>query len=207
MATITDISTQKKRDTRATIYLDGRFYCGLEKMTVINADLKIGQEISTQQIEQLQLKSESLTAFDKAVRYLSSRARTQKQIEKYLLSKGYLLSTIASVTDKLSDYKYINDEQYCLSYIAAYRNKMGVKKIEMELRSAGVSNFTIADSLEGLGDQTDEAVRVGEKYLRSRDFDSNKLYNFLYGKGFDYSTIKSAIKQIEINIEESENNE
>lgn len=197
MSRITDISTQKKRDTRANIYLDGKFCCGLEKITVLSEGLIIGDEIDTDTLADIQQKSESATAFDKATRYLSVRMRTEKEIRNYLRNKGYLPAVFNNVIKKLKEYHYIDDAIFCKQYIDLYRHRYGETKIRMELRRLGVNANTVEDALEDLGDQTDEAISSARKYIRTHSkADYRKLYAFLYGKGFKYDTVKTVMAEV-----------
>lgn len=192
MGKITDISSQKN-NKRVNIFIDGSFACGLEKITLLNERLKIGDEIQIEELSAIQLKSESATAFDKAVKYLSIRRRTQTEIFRYLKGKGYLDEVINSVTDKLIEYRYVDDEDFTRAYISTYKNKSGKIKLRYDLRRLGVAEEIISDALTERGDESAEAVALAEKYYRTHDkADRNKLYTYLSGKGFTYDAIKEA---------------
>ena len=110
MKKITDIKPQVKTPTRCNIYLDNAFYCGLELETVMRHRLKIGGEISPERLDEIQAESESLRALDKALGFISRSQKTKKQVADYLAKKGYTERTIEVVLDKMSAYKFVNDQ-------------------------------------------------------------------------------------------------
>lgn len=195
MATITDIAVQKKNKQRASIFLDGRFYCGLERLTVIGEGLEIGDEIDPHDLALIQQKSESVTAFDKATRYISTRMRCECELRKYLAGKGYLQQVIDCVIDKLKEYRYIDDEAFCKAYIADHRRRKGMKMIEYELARLKIDREVIAFAVQDAEPQDDEALRLARKYLSTHDADARKVSAYLFGKGFDSDTAKSAARQ------------
>ena len=88
MKVITDIKPQQKTPTRCNIYLNNNFYCGLELETVMKFRLKVGQEIEADKLDEIQCDSERLKATEKALNFLSNRAKTKKQVKEYLRSEG-----------------------------------------------------------------------------------------------------------------------
>ena len=65
MAVITDIQPQVKDKTRVNVYLDGRFCCGLDFVTLAEYRLKIGQEITEERLAEIQLAAEKEKAFQR----------------------------------------------------------------------------------------------------------------------------------------------
>ena len=45
MGKITDVTRQKKKDTRVSIFVDGEFVCGLDELTFAQSRIAIGDEI------------------------------------------------------------------------------------------------------------------------------------------------------------------
>ena len=77
---ITDIKPQKKRSDRFNIYADDQFVCGLSEDTIIDSGIEIDQEINQKEIDELIGKDQNAKAFDKAIRFLGYRPRTEKEI-------------------------------------------------------------------------------------------------------------------------------
>ncbi len=211
MKKITDIKPQVKSPTRCNIYLDNCFYCGLELETIMRNRLKIGEEITPERLDEIQAESESLRALDKAMNFVSRSQKTKKQVSDYLEKKGYTACTLAAVLDKMSAYKFVNDKFYAEEYFRQSSKNKGKRLIAAELKRKGVSDEDMSEVLENAGDETESAIRVAEKHLRSKDKtreNALKCYKYLLSKGFDYDTAKSATDKI-INCEDNddENND
>jgi hypothetical protein len=81
---ITKIEFQKKHDDRVNLYIDDEFYAGVSVELILKSQLKKGQEISKEILDELILEDEKGSAFSKSVKYLSSALKTERQIKDYL---------------------------------------------------------------------------------------------------------------------------
>ena len=199
MKVITDIKPQLKAPTRCSIYLDNVFYCGLELETVMRHRLKIGDKIEPEKLDEIQFDSERVRALDKALNFVTRSKKTEKQVKDYLYKKGYTEQTVESVIQKMSDYRFLDDGDYAESYARSYSKTKGKRLIEMELKVRGVSSEDMNKALENLGDQTESAEKLAEKYLKNKQIDKQtllKCYKYLLSKGFEYDVAKSAIERI-----------
>lgn len=197
MGIITDIKPQIKNKTRVNLFVDDKFFCGLEKLTVLSRRLRIGDEVNPDELCAAVEESESVSAFERAAKYLGLRPRTEKEMNEYLKDKGYAESAVKNTLEKLKGYGYIDDAEYCRVYINSYAAKFGVRKMEAELKSKGIDRELIACALEETGDQTEAVFALAEKYLSSHKKDKRKLITYLMNKGFDYETVKEAISDID----------
>lgn len=209
MGKITDITVQKKNKKRASIFIDNKFICGLELITVLNYNLKIGDELEPEDLNEIQMNSEQRAAFDKAIKYLSVRMRTKQEIRKFLSGKDYLDIVIDSVLEKLDEYKYVNDNKFVEAYVSTYKARSGKNKLRQELKGFGADEQAIDAALNELGSQTQDCFNIAEKYLRVRDkgsVDKNKLAKHLYSKGFMWDTIKEVVSKLlsEVDTDEFE---
>lgn len=201
MKTITDIKPQVKNPTRCNIYLDNSFYCGLELETVMRHRLKIGASVSPEVLDEIQAESETMRALDKALNFISRSQKTKKQVEDYLESKGYLKKTIEAVLDKMSAYKFVNDQNYAKDYAKSASKSKGKRLISLELKRKGVSIDDMSEALNDIDDETETeaATKIAEKYLKNKEKtreNAVKCYKYLLSKGFDYETAKEAADKI-----------
>ncbi len=192
MAIITDVKPQQKNANRSNLYLDGKFYCGIETITLLAERIEIGDEIDERQLIELLRKSEGVTAFDKAVKYVNRRMRAESEVRTYLREKGYIAEVIDDVILKLAEYKYVNDENFVRAYINEYRAKKGYKAIRYELLRLKIDKEIIDEILLEQEPQTEEALRIARKYLKTHDY--KKVLPYLLSKGFDYETALSATR-------------
>ena len=199
MGIITDIKQAKGKKARKHIYMDNSYICTLNEFTVFKYKIKVGQEITAQELEDITFESESSEAFELAVDLISKTQKTRKQVYDYLKSKGYMPKLCQNTVDKLDSYHYINDEVYAKNYVNCYINKYGKKKMRFALQQRGVPNSIIDTVLDELEPQDDAVLQMAQKFMKNKERTQQnfeKLYRHLASKGFDWDTINSAVYQI-----------
>ena len=207
MAIITQIS-QQKRKGRVNLYLDGRFFCGLERLTCVSHGLVVGKEISESEIEKIQQESEASVAFDKAATYLSVRMRSKKEIKTYLSGKGFLPQVVESCIKKLEEYGYVNDRTFAEELIRSYPS-LGRGAIRRKLAEKGVSQNIVEELLrdENFKNEEQKAEELGKKFIKLRTNAKNlpqKLKNHLILKGYSFEIANKVAKKL---LGENENYE
>ena len=195
---ITAITPQAKDKTRCSIYVDGRFYCGLTLETAVKNRLKVGQSVTAEYLSEIQLESEKRMALDKALTHLTATQKTEREIRDFLTKKGYLPATADYVLEKLRGYNFVNDGEYAKAYVTAKSSKKGERLIRMELRAKGIAETDAAEALSGIDEETQIASAKGvlEKYARGKTMDAptlQKAYRHLLSKGYTYEVAKTAI--------------
>lgn len=199
MKEITAITAQKNSKTRVNLYLDNKFFCGVELFTVMSHRLKVGQQISEDKLEEIVFEAEYSLALNKAVGYISKSMRTNKQIEKYLKDKKYSDKIVNAVMDKLNEYGYVDDMAYATQFAEFKKSGSGKRKIAFELKQKGVDNKLIDEVLDKIEDEREACLRVAEKYIRGRSIDlklKQSAYRYLISKGFDYETVKEVLDKL-----------
>lgn len=195
MGKITDISAQKRNKSRVSIYIDGEFVCGLDAVAAAAARLKVGDEVSEDELKAAVLSSELNSAFERAVGYLSLAPRARNEIATYLKDKGYDREVIDRTLEKLDAYRYIDDRAYAESFIKSKSKKYGYFRIVAELKKKGVDPQLIDELTEdGADDGVTDAAR---KYMRThRCADKQKLKRFLASRGFSWDSISAAVSAL-----------
>jgi regulatory protein len=196
---ITGIEFQKKHDDRANLYVDDEFYAGVSVELVMKNQLKKGMTISKEELDEIILEDEKQSAFSKAVKYMSSALKTEKQIKDYLRKKEYNPGTIEYVIDKLIEYKYLDDEAYARSFVLTYSSKYGKLKLIAGLKSKGVSDRVIDNVFSEDLEIKNNTKETAEKYLKNKTIDNNtylKLSRFLYSRGYEFDEINRVINEL-----------
>jgi regulatory protein len=197
VAKITDILPQIKDKTRVNVYLDGKFYCGMDLVTVLSNRLKAGMEISEEKLGEMQRLSEEERALSKAMHYLTGSMKTEKEVADYLAKKGYTPTLVAAVIERLVDYAFLNDTEYAKEYAESYAAKKGARLIALELRQKGISQQDISAALTDFSEE-EGATSTLKKYLRGKEVTREtlqKAYRYLLSKGFSGETVTSALKR------------
>ena len=199
MKTITAITPQVKNAKRCNIFLDGEFFCGMELETVVKNRLKAGMQIDEDTLEKVQLESERSVALDRAMTFLSGSVKSEKQTRDYLKEKGFTPAVCDNVIEKLKEYGFLDDEYYAKRYVETYSDKKGAFLLKQELKRKGMDEETAENALSDLGDQTDAAIAVAEKYARGKKSDAQtlqKTYRYLISKGFSFDEADTAVKRL-----------
>lgn len=198
MSEITAITAQKNDKTRCNIEVDGRFFCGMELVTVVQNRLKVGTAVTEEELSAMQLESEKQTAFDKALNFISASMKTEREIEEYLQKKGYLNEVCGHVVGKMREYGFLDDASYARAYAESAEKKKGSRLIALELRRKGVSDEAIEEALSTLTGEEEAAAAVLQKYLRGKDVTEKqvlrKAYAHLISKGFDHDAARHALE-------------
>ena len=171
MPKITDMQIQKNNKSRANVYIDGEFAFGLEMLTVMKLGLKIGKEVTEEQLAQAVFDSEKSVAFERAVNYLSRCMKTCKQLREYLTGKGYTQEVVLNVVDRLKELKYLDDETYARLYVEQNSVNKGERRLKQELQQKGVPQRIIdkycvvqaevsEDNAERLAEKSSKAATV-----------------------------------------------
>ena len=183
---ITAITPQKHDAARCNIEVDGRFFCGMQLLTVMEHRLKVGSIVTEEELSQLQLAGERQTALDKALTHISASMKTERDIRDFLRRKGYLQDVADYVVGKMKGYGYLDDEAYARAYAESAGKRKGGRLIRMELKRKGVSDQAIAAALSEGVDEGAAAKAALEKYLRGKKPDEKtlrKAYEHLMSKG------------------------
>lgn len=196
MKEITAITAQKNSKTRVNLYLDNKFFCGMELLTVMSERLKVGQTVSEKQLENIVFEAEYSLALNKALNYISKSMHTKSQLIKYLKGKQYSPKIVDAVMDKLTEYGYVDDLSYASQFTELKKGSSGKRKIAFELKQKGVDNKVIDEVLDKIEDESEACLRIAEKYIKGRQVDlklRQSAYRYLLSKGFDYETIKEVL--------------
>lgn len=140
--------------------------------------------------------------YERTLRFLSFRQRSEKEIRDYLKKKNADDLTSKKIIDKLKEHKFLNDEEFAKWWVEQ-RTRVKPKAdrvIKYELKQKGI-DLKIIESLFENEDRSDfeKALVLAEKKMKRLDKleDKRKVYErlgrFLASKGFNYDTIKEVI--------------
>ncbi|OGY25951.1 MAG: hypothetical protein A2Z24_02430 [Candidatus Woykebacteria bacterium RBG_16_44_10] len=218
---ITNIEPQKKKSDRVNIFIDGQFAFGISMALRFENKLEVGQGISESKVKELIEKDQIERLVNKALRFLSYRPRSEKEIREHLLRKGGLVDikseeekaqynqSIEEVIKQLKKLDQIDDAAFAKWWVEQrLRFKpQALGLIKRELLVKGVDKDTIEETThlrQGFGGQANEedlAMRAASKKLVSykklepKDF-RIKMGQFLARKGFSWEIIKKTVDSL-----------
>ena len=200
---ITALQPQATNPDRISVFIDDHFLLGVNTLLVLKMALRVGQEISAEQIEQLREEETLQQAVDRAYNYLSFRPRSREEVRRYLKRKETPPALIDSVIERLERLDLVNDQQFASFWIETRENfsPRGSHALKNELRMKGVDR-DVVDEL--VSDEQDEerAMLAGRKKamslvrLPAMDFATfrSRLGSFLQRRGFGYEIATRTVK-------------
>ena len=139
-----------------------------------------------------------------ALRLITHKDRTEKEMREKLRQKGYDENIIEDELAFLKDYGYINDEEYARRFINDAQNlkKWGKIRIARELLRRGIER-EIADIAIENAFVEDGGERVKEQLeIRFKDSDfSNikertRIFNYFLRRGYTAEEIRGAMNSV-----------
>ncbi len=194
MGLITDIREQKRRGNRVSIFVDGRFALGMNRIVALQAGLEIGQQVTQERLMELDAEAALEEAMSASLRYLAVRPRSERELKVRLRRRRFDDGTIDHTIVRLRERGLLDDmtfAQFWVEQRVTFRPRSR-RLLEQELRLKGVDRETIDQAVADLDDEA-EAYRAGQKRARTIPRDEysafyKKLVDHLRRKGFGYST-------------------
>lgn len=216
MNKITDINPQKKNSKRLNVYINGDFAFGISAQLRFEKRVEIGQEINSQRTQDLILLDQIERLQDKALKFLSFRPRSEKEMKDHLLRKGKLKEiksdiekaqyeiSIQEAIKKLKRIGQIDDSEFSKWWVEQRYNfsPRGENLLKAELRSKGIENNLIDELLQNDTEiQVQLATKAAEKKIRlykkleEKEF-KDKMGQFLARRGFSWTIIKQVVDSL-----------
>ncbi len=201
MPLITDIKLQKNKK-RFNIYLDGKFAFAVSAEALAKAELAIDKEISSEKVEELIKEDEFIKFYDRVLRFLSYRPRSEKELQYWFKRKKVGSETQKLIEKKLRQYKYLDDQEFTRWWIEQRMTfrPFGKRRLSLELRQKGISKEIIEEQLGSLKneDLSQLAEKLAKKKLKALKglpyFEARtKLTAFLARRGFRWEIIKEVV--------------
>lgn len=201
MRKVTAIEAQKRNPNRVNIYLDDQFAFGLAR--IVAAWLQVGQELSDEKVAAMQAEDAREVALQKALHFLSYRARSIEEVRKNLEKHEIPEAAIQPTLEKLQNAGLLNDHDFARTWVEnrnTFRPR-GRRALRMELRQKGLPESVIETTLEETTDEEALALTAARKHLRKlkgldwMDF-RKKMAGFLGRRGFPYEVVASVTRQV-----------
>ena len=197
---ITAIQPQKRNPNRVNIHLDGEFAFGLARITA--AWLSVGQDLDQSKIDRLLAEDAREEAYQRALRFLSYRPRSEKEVVDNLKKNEIPEAVIDETLARLRDHGLVDDAGFARIWLenrSEFRPR-GSYALRTELRQKGIGDRYIEAALGGI-DETSLAFKAGRAKaakLQSGDQQEfkRKLYGFLSRRGFNFEIISEVVNEI-----------
>ena len=196
---ITKLEIQKNNKEKFNLYLDDEFYSGVYVDACIKYGLRVGLELSQEELDKILFDSNKTIALTKTANSVNTALKTEKQVKDYIAKKGFDKNISEYVIEKLKEYKYIDDEAFAKAYISTYSSKFGPMKLKANLSEKGIKKEIIENLLKDVELDEENLYNLSVKYMKNKErtYESQvKLMRFLASRGFSYDDISSVIDRL-----------
>jgi regulatory protein len=168
---VTRIERQKNNPTRRNLYLDDAFALGISDETLLRSGLRVGDLLSEEAFRTLKHEEEYQEAKSAAMKFLSYRPRTEREVRDKLRETEHDGETIGAVVEGLKRSGLIDDRAFARMYIRDTRadRPVGPVLLKQKMLLLGlrreVIDEAIAEVLENVSQESD-AEAAAEKFVQ-----------------------------------------
>ncbi len=198
--TITALKIQKRDKERVNVFVDDEFAFAVT--VIVAAQLRKGQFLNDAEIESLKQGDQRDKAYNRAVRFLSFRPRSQKEVARYLSEKEYSEEVIEDVINRLTQQKYLDDEAFARFWLEdrdRFRPK-GARALRYELGQKGIDREIIEMVLADVDEEEAAWAAIEKKINQWRNLADDtlkkKVISFLSRRGFGYDVSRQTFERL-----------
>ncbi len=186
------------------MFLDGKFAFGLDEEVAVRLGLEKGEDLTELKIKEILSQKAENEAKNIALKFLSFRRRTEKEIRDKLKSKGFDEKSIKSTIDKLKGYDLINDSEFATAWVKerlAYKPR-GKKLLRQELWKKGIEKEIIDQVTEELCQDEDKSAlellqKIKKRYQNLEPkVARRRMLSLLLRRGFSYEIAKNTLAPV-----------
>jgi regulatory protein len=208
---ITRITSDRTRRGTRTIYADGSFLTSISAEALIRSGLRVGDEISDKKVRFMHRVDTLLSAKNTALRFLSYRPRTEREVRDNLREKEFGDEEIGAVMEDLKKTGLLNDAEFARLYVRSTLSGRPVGKmiLRKKMLLLGLDSPTVDAALEQTFadlNQEEMAMEAALKFVRrtgklGSPMDRRKLRErvtgFLARRGFPWDVVHTVIRRLD----------
>ena len=202
------IQIVKKNLRNVTVHFDNGKNLFINYELLVKNGLRKNDEISENHLDYLIKENQKFAVKQKAFRYLARRLHSENELRMKLRQKKYNRDIIEEIINELKESNYLNDLEFANIFSDEnIKNKFwGMNKVKAGLMEKGIKSEIILQVLSekfSKGNDLQNAIGLAEKKyqsLISRNVErkklKEKLFAFLFSKGYDYEVSKEAVEKL-----------
>ena len=193
--TITQIEALKRPRGYCAVYVDGDVALTAHRESVATAGLRPGERLEAGELQKMLVAAQEADAFRQALGVLAGRDRTQTELRRTLVRRGFPQPTIATVLERLREKGLLDDRRYAREYVRTQgaRRGLGPGALRARLARVGMASPIVDEALtEELPDDEQEKIAqtlARKRLSRLRTADGKdvrpRLYQLILRRGFD----------------------
>ena len=165
---------------------NGKYKIMIDEETIVTFDdvilknnLLYKKEIDSELYNSILVDTDYYSAYNKAIKYILKKRRSEKEINEYLLKLNINTEDIKSIIVKLKNNNLINDTEYCKAYINDSINlgKKGINRIKNELTIQNIPLNIIEEELKNIDIKVvnDKLEKIIIKKIKLNKKNSNSI--------------------------------
>jgi len=202
MSKITRLIAGKSREKRVNVYLDGKFAFSLLAEVALKEALKVGQELSEADLEELTGGDRYQRCLNAAIRYLGYRPRSEAEIRQRLRKHGFDDAHTEKALARLKEQGLVDDTAFA-RFWKDNRESFSPRSrrlTKLELQRKGLDSEIIELVISEV-DDSDSAYRAAlgkVRRLSPSDYQlfRRRLGEYLGRRGFDYDIINETVARV-----------
>ena len=194
---------EPRRGRVVNVFLDGSLAFSLGQELARDAGLEVGQELHPSQVQELLHQDLLRHARDHALRLLSYRPRSEREVRERLRRHPFPPEVVAQVAAQLRERGLVDDRTFSRFWRES-RERFSPRSrrvIEGELRQKGVDPALAKEAASTLDEEALclQAARKKLPTLEALPPESRrkKLISFLRRRGFSWEVISRAVKALD----------
>ena len=173
----------------------------IDRETFLRSGLKLGDEITDEELHELIQASDARRANEKALYLLEHRNHTKKELAEKIARTAASREAAQAAANHMEELGLIDDEAYARDYAREMfqRKRYGPMRVKQELRQKGVESWLIDELLEEYGDGAllEENLRavLERKYSGWQEDEKirRRAFGALQRMGYTYEQIRQGM--------------
>lgn len=197
---ITALKYQKNNPNKVNVYVDDTFGFGIHKS--LAAELQVGQELSPEHIQDLELRDEEEKAYQRALRYVSRRPHAEREIRDKLNRNRIPSEICERVVRRLREASLVDDAAFAEAWVENRRlyRPRSARALRHELKQKGVDAAAIDSALRDFDDEQ-AAWQAGRKAIRRykslpEETAVKRMQSYLARRGFSYQITRRVVEAL-----------
>ena len=171
---------------------------------LLKYEILLKKKINEQEVQSILIENKYLTSYYDALKYITKKMRSQKEVQEFLQKKEYNKEEINRTINRLQKEKYIDDTAYQESFI---HDKIaltldGPLLIKRELAKLGITDTSKVDEIptKVWQERVAKIISRRQKSLHKESIHAfkQKVKNYLVVHGYNEELFMSQLEKLEL---------
>lgn len=202
-------AAEPRRKSLTQLYLDGEPGPKIDTEVFALSRLRLGDQVTQEELEELVERSEARRAREKALTLLEHRSHSKRELTEKIARTAASREAAQAAADHLEEIGLIDDQAYAESYARELfiRKRYGARRVKQELLRKGIDREIISQVLsqyqeeEGSEEQAEEnmALVLSKRYPLWREDEKirRRAIAALQRLGYSFQQIQSLMGQLD----------